>query len=789
MSLTNIFLTAYIRNEEKRTVTADQGDNVILPCIVDFPDGEPVAYVVQWKKHGQAIPIYIWYQGYPPHFGEGYRNRISLVDEASLNLTAVTEDDQGWYECKIVYLNRRPPTAENGTWVYLEVRAPPHFEIKPPEIEYVELGKGVFIPCKAAGTPSPAVEWYKDKKKLRSGSRIQTTVRGLRISKIRETDIGNYICAASNREGRAEAHFVVLTAGGAVITVPPQNKTVIEPNKIEIICDAKAIPSNVTHRWYKDGKDITRLQWQVSRSKIREHDGGLVIEPSAADDSGKYTCEVTNGIGAPRTAHAYINVEYPAKVTHHPKVQYLPAGLPGKLKCHFKANPPVRLVTWKKDGVTVNFSEIISQKKDKGTLYFKKVLREHAGKYTCTPCNIRGCAGDSEAMEVFVRDPPVFTIKPEPTYQRGVNGEVKLVCKGDGSPRPKVFWRRADGNPIPTIRTRKIGGNLTIKGLKKEDYGLYECVVENDVATLLTSTMLIVEDTSPHAPKNLTVIPDTFSARVSWLPAYDGGHQQSYTVWYSKEGSDKWKQIKIPGQRTEIELHPLQQYTKYFFKVQSANKRAGRLPGPRNLTAKIHKSGGIIFSWLPPENPSVPTAYYNFEISRKKTGSYNVLEKKIPPVNTSYLMRDMEVGRYFYFKVVAHYENGIFSGSVPFKYEISAPKSTEKHRAITAGVIGGILFFIVAIVLSVCGIKICNKRRRRKAEKGGLIDFVYIVIISVNYSYMMVTCPVTETRNGGQSQAPSPVPLKKFLELLSNLNNFDLNYFLNSVDSGGKEFC
>lgn len=46
-----------------------------------------------------------------------------------------------------------------------------------------------------------------------------------------------------------------------------------------------------------------------------------------------------------------------------------------------------------------------------------------------------------------------------------------------------------------------------------------------------------------------------------------------------------------------------------------------------------------------------------------------------------------------------------------------------KHKAITAGVVGGILFFIVAIILSICAVKICNKRKRRKQEKGEYFDF------------------------------------------------------------------
>lgn len=40
------------------------------------------------------------------------------------------------------------------------------------------------------------------------------------------------------------------------------------------------------------------------------------------------------------------------------------------------------------------------------------------------------------------------------------------------------------------------------------------------------------------------------------------------------------------------------------------------------------------------------------------------------------------------------------------------------QRAITAGVVGSILFFVAAIILSVCTVKICNKRKQRKMEKG-----------------------------------------------------------------------
>jgi hypothetical protein len=53
-------------------------------------------------------------------------------------------------------------------------------------------------------------------------------------------------------------------------------------------------------------------------------------------------------------------------------------------------------------------------------------------------------------------------------------------------------------------------------------------------------------------------------------------------------------------------------------------------------------------------------------------------------------------------------------------------------RAITAGVVGSVLFFVAAIILSVCTVKICNKRKRRKMEKGFNLDLLITCFIYIN---------------------------------------------------------
>lgn len=52
---------------------------------------------------------------------------------------------------------------------------------------------------------------------------------------------------------------------------------------------------------------------------------------------------------------------------------------------------------------------------------------------------------------------------------------------------------QADGSKLPKDRSFVRSGNLTIKSIRKEDHGKYECVMENIIATLVTATALLVD--------------------------------------------------------------------------------------------------------------------------------------------------------------------------------------------------------------------------------------------------------------------------------------------------------
>jgi len=56
--------------------------------------------------------------------------------------------------------------------------------------------------------------------------------------------------------------------------------------------------------------------------------------------------------------------------------------------------------------------------------------------------------------------------------------------------RPKQSLQRELGRGAFPKLVSSITGNLTLKSIQKEDHGRYECIIQNEVATLVTTSLL-----------------------------------------------------------------------------------------------------------------------------------------------------------------------------------------------------------------------------------------------------------------------------------------------------------
>lgn len=268
----------------------------------------------------------------------------------------------------------------------------------------------------------------------------------------------------------------------------------------------------------------------------------------------------------------------PAKVTFTPTVQYLPFRLAGVVQCYIKSNPPLQYVTWTKDKRLLEpyqAKDIVIM--NNGSLLFTRVNESHQGRYTCTPYNAQGTQGSSGPMEVLVREPPAFTIEPQPLYQRKMSETVEFPCQvkeAEGTTKPTIIWQRMDGVALQKNRAKIHGGNLTIENLRRTDFGFYQCVATNEVATIVSATQLVIEGTQPHAPYNVTVKATEFSVTISWMPGYSGGsdYKQDYTIWYKEGSTTEWNTIPVtPSGSTQVTINGLKPGAVYEFKVVGKN--------------------------------------------------------------------------------------------------------------------------------------------------------------------------------------------------------------------------
>ncbi|KAG9348593.1 hypothetical protein JZ751_002331, partial [Albula glossodonta] len=769
--------------EEPQFVTARAGENVILGCDVSHPlNGQQAPYVVEWFKFGVPIPFFINFRFYPPHVDPEYAGRASLYGKASLRIERVRYEDQGWYECKVLMLEQQYDTFHNGSWVHLTVNekgqararvldlselnkhlAPPTFTDTPPQYVEAKEGGSITLTCTAFGNPKPVVSWLREGETLTDSEKYKVSDGSLTVRSIHREDRGAYMCRAHSVQGEAVHTTRLLVqaveirqwlpppppppphlsapllplSGPPFIVSPPENITVNISQNALFTCQAEAYPGNLTYTWFWEEDNVYFKNDLKLRVRILI-DGTLIIFRVKPEDAGRYTCSPSNSLGHAPTASAHLTVQYPARVLNMPPVIYVPRKLPGFIRCPADANPPVTSVKWEKDGIPLRVDKYPgwSQLED-GSIRVEEVTEDSLGTYTCVPYNILGTMGQSP--------PATLVLK----YRQEAGRELVIPCAASGDPEiPTIMWRKV-GKPSRSQHTVLPSGSLQFTSLSKEDHGEWECVATNVVTSITASTRLLVIGTSPHAPTNIHVSVSTTTANVSWEPGYDGGFEQTFSVWYgpvvkkAQFGPHDWRSVPVPGARTWLQVQGLEAETAYQFSVLAQNKLGTGpfsevvtvntlvypistpetlvlLTPPRCLTANRTQQG-VLLTWLPPANHTSPINHYIMEFRLGER--WDVLDDAIPAGETELLVKDLVQESWYEFRVMAVMEGIVSENSnivgVSSTDLFSTPEMADEGlaRPVVAGIVATICFLAAAILFSTLAACFVNKQRRRKFKR------------------------------------------------------------------------
>lgn len=419
-----------------------------------------------------------------------------------------------------------------------EIPSPPYITKQPPTDEVLfhvesngENDKPFYIECEASGEPAPTYEWMKNGMPFKwqaYDDRIsQQPGRGtLSITRPRDEDLGQYQCFAKNEYGIATSNSVFMRKAelNSFKTQSPLTLVGEEGKPFKLECNPPdGWPKPVVH-WiylYTAGgfKTInsSRLTldpegnlWFSNLTKADRTDNFMYA--CAAASPSKYEYKYGNRVLLDiisSTASASLNKFAPRMQYVTKKQEVALRGKKAELYCIFGGTPLPQTV-WKKNGVTLQTSDRITQGNYGKSLIIKVVDFEDEGSYTCEVSNGVGEA-KSYSINLQVLSAPYFTLEPERV--NAAEGEtVEFKCEASGSPEPEIKWiyngkplDKAPNNP----RRRQYRTRLIIENLEKKDTANYGCNATNSLGYVYKDVYVNVLALAPEiteAPSNVEAV-------------------------------------------------------------------------------------------------------------------------------------------------------------------------------------------------------------------------------------------------------------------------------------------
>uniref|UniRef100_A0A3Q1FIV5 Neural cell adhesion molecule 1b n=1 Tax=Acanthochromis polyacanthus TaxID=80966 RepID=A0A3Q1FIV5_9TELE len=279
--------------------TADVGQPTMLTCAVDgYP--EPM---VTWTRNEVDLEA-----------GEKYSFN---EDGSEMTIMDVTKLDEGEYTC---IAKNKAGEAEQELSLRVFVK---------PKITYIvnqstsEMEEQVTLTCEASGDPTPTISWsYGDhaswtrpeQHKSLDGNvvvRSDARVSSLTLKYVKYTDAGQYLCTARSAIGED-----YQTAYLEVRYAPKIHGTVAvytwEGNPVNISCEVKAFPSDVSIVWLRDGLQLPNSNTtniKIFRSPSASY---LQVHTPSENDFGSYNCTASNEMGTESKEFLLIQAEVPS---------------------------------------------------------------------------------------------------------------------------------------------------------------------------------------------------------------------------------------------------------------------------------------------------------------------------------------------------------------------------------------------------------------------------------------------------------------------------------------------
>ncbi|CAG4931512.1 unnamed protein product [Parnassius apollo] len=387
-----------------------------------------------------------------------------------LSVSALREDDQALYHCRVEFL--LSPTRYTG--VNLTVIVPPSKPFFLDELgnkvqnkvgPYFE-GDTLVLNCLViGGRPPPLITWYS------GGILVDASDSESDIPNVRQNELylplmrdnaENLSCEATNTHLSPPVSAYVdielyLSADNVSIhwIQGIQNGSLQSGQTAVVQCTAYGVYPSPEVAWWLNHKHLTQYSNKTWNNVTRTAVSRLQFVPTKADNQATLACVCTNPAIPPgRNSKADVvtlNVTYAPIVEistlNMSKLDEVIENKVLQLMCEVEANPPADKIRWYFNGEQIKEGGIWGDDVFSNTIFIQEAKRAHTGLYTCLA---RNNIGENKAELVNI------TVLYSPEC-RGLGVTLRdetLVCNVTALPVPNTYiWQTQIGSQIYNFTT------------------------------------------------------------------------------------------------------------------------------------------------------------------------------------------------------------------------------------------------------------------------------------------------------------------------------------------------
>ncbi|XP_035863866.1 neural cell adhesion molecule L1-like protein isoform X13 [Sander lucioperca] len=244
------------------------GSDVYIKCSVS---GKPQPEIT-WRRNGEF-------------FRDDPENNRRVLDDTVV-LHNARPEDSAVYQCEAS--NSHGSVLANINIMVINMA--PRILTRDNQKYAVVLGGDVIMNCSVFSSPPSKSSWSNDEKAI-EGERFLALSGYLQIIGAEKNDSGEYVCVASNTEGKSAVTAYLDVKDPTKIVIPPQDVQIISGTTAQLMCQAeydKSLRGAFEVVWRKDGEEIPLSFEENSRYFV--DDNMLQIMNVNQSDQGIYTC-------------------------------------------------------------------------------------------------------------------------------------------------------------------------------------------------------------------------------------------------------------------------------------------------------------------------------------------------------------------------------------------------------------------------------------------------------------------------------------------------------------------